>query len=73
MVSFYVAAARAWQAPTFYWHAAPHQCCNKSIFILIPASPTSSPHPDPFPPHFCTPTWLLFSPLPFTAVVLSSE
>lgn len=48
-VSFYVAAVRAWPAPTFSWHAAPHQRCNKSIFILTPARPTSSPPPDPFP------------------------
>lgn len=47
-VSFYAAAARAWRAPTFSWHAAPHQPCNKSIFILTPAPPTSPP-PDPFP------------------------
>lgn len=48
-VSFYVAAARAWRAPTVSWHAAPHQRRNKSIFILTPAPPTPSPPTAPSP------------------------
>lgn len=39
---------RAWSAPTVSWHAATHQCCNKSIFILTPAPSTCYPPPATF-------------------------
>lgn len=53
-VSFYVAAAKAWRAPTVSWHAAPHQRCNKSIFILTPAR-LHPPPSHPIPPHLLLP------------------